>query len=99
MDGQIPLHAFLREHSDVSLEQLETIAKEYNIAPWLALKTAHEEMVRVDRERFVAPSLITFDVPSIDFKTQMLVIDSCYAMWGKQQMEGMSPLLRRLAGI
>lgn len=66
MDGQIPLHAFLREHSDVSLEQLETIAKEYNIAPWLALKTAHEEMVRVDRERFVAPSLITFDVPSID---------------------------------
>ena len=66
MDGQIPLHAFLREHSDVSLKQLETIAKEYNIAPWLALKTAHEEMVRVDRERFVAPSLITFDVPSID---------------------------------
>ena len=66
IDGQIPLHAFLREHSDVSLEQLETVAKEYNIALWLALKTAHEEMVRVDRERFVAPALITFDVPLID---------------------------------
>lgn len=35
MDGQVPLHAFLREHSDVSLVQIETLAKEYNIAPWL----------------------------------------------------------------
>ena len=66
IDGQVPLHTFLREHSDVSFEQLETVAKEYNIASRLALKTAHEEMVRVDRERFVAPSLINFDVPSID---------------------------------
>ena len=66
IDGQIPLHAFLREHSDVSLEQLEAVAKEYNIAPRLALKTAHEEMVRVDRERFVAPEQIAFDVPSVD---------------------------------
>ena len=66
LDRQIPLHAFLRERSDVTLEQLEAVAKEYNIAPWLALKTAHEEMVRIDRERFAAPKLVVFDVPAID---------------------------------
>ena len=81
IDGQIPLHAFLRERPDVSLEQLETVAKEYNIAPWLALKTAHEEMVRVDRERFVSPALITFDVPSIE-KSISDICEGCIMPFG-----------------
>lgn len=81
IDGQIPLHAFLRERSDVSLEQLETVAKEYNIAPWLALKTAHEEMVRVDRERFVSPALIIFDVPSIE-KSISDICEGCIMPFG-----------------
>ncbi len=66
IDGQIPLHAFLNDRSEVSLDQIESVAKEYNIAPWLALKTAHEEMVRIDRDRFIAKDLISFDVAAID---------------------------------
>ena len=66
IDGQIPLHAFLNDRSEVSLDQIESVAKEYNIAPWLALKTAHEEMVRIDRDRFIAKGLISFDVAAID---------------------------------
>ena len=66
IDGQIPLHTFLQEHSNVTLDQLEAVAKEYNIVPWLALKTAHEEMVRVDRDRFVAPGMVPFDIAAID---------------------------------
>lgn len=81
IDGQIPLHAFLRERPDVSLEQLETVAKEYNIAPWLALKTAHEEMVRVDRECFVSPALITFDVSSIE-KSISDICEGCIMPFG-----------------
>ena len=66
VDGQLPIRLALRGQSDISLEQIGTLAKEYNIAPYLALKAAHEEMVRVDRERFVAPALIRFDAPCID---------------------------------
>jgi hypothetical protein len=66
IDGQIPLHAFLRDHSDVTLDQLEIVAKEYNICLGLALKAAHEEMVRVDRDRFVAPGMVPFDIEAID---------------------------------
>ena len=66
MDGQIPLRTFLRERTDVSLEQLRNVAKDYNIALYLALEAAHGEMVRVDRERFVASAQIAFDVPLID---------------------------------
>ena len=66
IDGQIPLHAFLRDHSDVTLIQLEAVTKEYNIAPWLALKTAHEEMTRVDRDRFVSPEMVPFDIVAVD---------------------------------
>ncbi len=66
IDGQIPLHAFLNNRPEVSLDQIESVAKEYNIAPWLALKTAHEEMVRIDRDRFIAKGLISFDVAAID---------------------------------
>lgn len=66
IDGQIPLHAFLQEHSDVTLDQLEAVAKEYNIVPCLALKTAHEEMTRVGRDRFVAPGMVPFDIVAID---------------------------------
>lgn len=66
IDGQIPLHAFLNDRSEVSLDQIESVAKEYNIAPWLAFKTAHEEMVRIDRDRFIAKGLISFDVAAID---------------------------------
>jgi len=66
IDGQIPLHAFLQEHSDVTLDQLEAVAKEYNIVLWQALKTAHEEMARVDRDRFVAPGMVPFDIAAID---------------------------------
>lgn len=66
VSGQIPLRVFLREQSDVSLAQLEAMAEEYNIKHGVVLKTTHEEMVRVDRERFVAPTQIAFDVPLID---------------------------------
>ena len=66
IDGQIPLHTFLQEHSDVTLDQLEAVAKEYNIVLWQALKTAHEEMARVDRDRFVAPGMVPFDIAAID---------------------------------
>ena len=81
IDGQIPLRAFLRAHSEVSLEQLASVAKEYKIAPWLALKTANEEMMRIDGDRFVAPALISFDVPSID-NTISSVCEDCITPFG-----------------
>jgi len=66
IDAKIPLRVFLREHSEVALDQLEAVAKEFNIALGMALQTAHEEMVRVNRERFVAPGMIPFSIGPTD---------------------------------
>lgn len=66
VDAQIPLRVFLREHSEIALDQLEAVAKEFNIALGMALQTAHEEMVRVNRERFVAPDMIPFSIGPTD---------------------------------
>lgn len=81
MEGQFPLRFFLRNRTDLSLEQLRNVAKDYHIAFHIALKTTHEEMVRVERERFVAPTQIMFDVPLIDLAISD-ICDGCCMPFG-----------------
>ena len=66
IDSRIPLHEFCGVHSEITLEQVNAIAEDFNISGYLVMTTMHEEMVRVEQERFVAPSMISFDVALID---------------------------------
>ena len=66
LDAQTPLRAYLRERSEISLEEVFALAKEYGIAPYLAIETAHEEMTRTDENRFVSSRAIEFDVEATD---------------------------------
>lgn len=66
LDGQASVRAFCRGRSDVTLSEAKAIARESRIADYLALQTLYDEMVRVDAERFVAPSLVCFDVSATD---------------------------------
>lgn len=65
-DAQAPLRAYCRGRAEASLAEAEAIAAECNIAQYLAIQILHEEMVRVDLERFVAPELIRFDAAATD---------------------------------
>ena len=66
VDSRSLLRAFCRTHPEVSLEQIDVIAKESNLDKWFALATVHKEMVRVDRNRFVPPDHVAFDVEEVD---------------------------------
>lgn len=65
-DAQAPLRSICRGRSTVTLAEARAVAKECRIADYLALKTLHEEMVRVDAERFASPALVEFDIPATD---------------------------------
>lgn len=66
VDSRQPLRVWCRTHSDVSLEQIESIAADCKLAGWFAIATANEEMVRVARDRFVSPGLVAFDTDAVD---------------------------------
>lgn len=66
LDAQAPLRSFCRGRSVVTLSGVRAVAKECRIADYLALQTLHEEMVRVDAEHFVTPSLVAFDISATD---------------------------------
>lgn len=74
IDGRVPLREFCRKHPEVTLEQIFAVAADFNITGYLVMAMMHEEMVRVELERFMAPSLVTFDIVSID-----QALDSCFA--------------------
>lgn len=50
----------------VTLDELKALADELSASWQTAFATAFEKMVRVDKDRFVSPSLIQFDVEEID---------------------------------
>lgn len=74
IDGRVPLREFCRKHPEVTLEQIFAVASDFNITGYLVMAMMHEEMVRVELERFTAPSLVTFDIASID-----QALASCFA--------------------
>lgn len=66
IDSKIPVREFCRAHSEVTLEQVRCLNAEFNIAEPASVVALHEEMVRVDADRFVSPTLVSFDVAGID---------------------------------
>lgn len=66
IDGRYPLRDFYRSHSELSIDQIYSEAKEYNIVGDMALLAAHEELVRVDSDLFVSPGMVLFEVDATD---------------------------------
>lgn len=66
INRKIPIHAFFHEHTDTTLDQLEAVAEEYHITMGQALEAAHEDMVRVNKDKFAIPSMVPFDTVAID---------------------------------
>ena len=66
LDSRIPLRLFCREKTEVMLDQVKSLCDEYNISLASGISVLHEEMVRVDAEKFVSPQLIAFDAAEID---------------------------------
>ena len=60
------LRKFIAEHDELSAAELFAFAKNFDSAPNVALDAAHERMIRVDKNLFVADSLISFDVGGVD---------------------------------
>ena len=76
IDGRVPLREFCRAHSDVTLEQVGAVAKEYNIGLDAAIGAVNEEMVRVDGDRFVSPEMVSFDVAVIDSELERYCVSA-----------------------
>lgn len=66
IDARVPLRACFRSHMELSIDQVLSVAEEYNIVKEMAIATANEELVRTDQDRFVSPSIVQFDVGAID---------------------------------
>jgi len=66
IDGCFPLRDYCRSHTELTLDQFFEVAREFNIGTETALVTVYEEMVRVSKELFVSPSLVTFDAVATD---------------------------------
>ena len=60
------LRKFIAEHDELSAAELFAFAKKFDPAPSFALFAAYEQMIRVDKNLFVADSLINFDVDGVD---------------------------------
>ena len=66
LDSRIPLRLFCRERTETTLDQIKDLCDEYDISLASGISVLHDEMVRVDAERFVSPKLIAFDTDEID---------------------------------
>jgi hypothetical protein len=66
VDAYVPIRNLCRNNVEVSIRQAEEAAKANNLTVWRTIATLHEEMVRVDEERFVRPDFVDFDRDAID---------------------------------
>ncbi len=70
----LPSLAFCRDNDEVTMEELLHLEQEFGLGGGnRSISTAHEEMVRVSEERFVAPRFVPFDVAAIDAALESLV--------------------------
>ena len=57
---------FLGEQEELTLERLLEIAENFGVVRYVALYSAYEKMVRVDKDLFVKDALINFEIAEID---------------------------------
>lgn len=73
-DSKMAIRAFCRDNDEVTMEELLQLEQEFGLGGGnRSISTAHEEMVRVSEERFVAPRFVQFDVAAIDAALDSLV--------------------------
>ena len=73
-DSKMAIRAFCRDNDEVTMEELLQLEQEFGLGGGnRSISTAHEEMVRVSEERFVAPRFVQFDVAAIDAALESLV--------------------------
>ena len=73
-DSKMAIRAFCRDNDEVTLDELLQMERECDLGGGnRSIVTAHEELVRVSEERFVAPRLVSFDVVAVDAALESLV--------------------------
>ena len=65
-DSTQALRKFIAAQNELPFNKLLDVAQSLKITPHVALYVAHETMIRVEKDLFVADALITFDVDGID---------------------------------
>lgn len=73
-DSRMAVRAFCRENDEVTVEELLQLEKDFGFGGGnRSIETAHEEMVRVSEDRFVAPRLVPFDPAGTDAALESVV--------------------------
>ncbi len=73
-DSLMAVRAFCRETDEVTIEELLQLERDFGLGGGnRSIVTAHEEMVRVAEDRFVAPRLVPFDSAGVDAALEFAV--------------------------
>lgn len=73
-DSRMAVRAFCRENDEATMEELLQLEKDFGLGGGnRSIETAHEEMVRVSEDRFVAPRFVPFDPAGTDAALESIV--------------------------
>ena len=83
---------FLGEQEELTLERLLEIAENFGVVRYVALYSAYEKMVRVDKNFFIKDALINFDVAEIDKALRPFVKRKIIPLRGVTSFTGFPPV-------
>ena len=83
---------FISEQEKLTLEKLSEVAENFGVVRYVALYSAYEQMVRVDKDLFVKDALINFDVVEVDKALRPFVKRKIIPLRGVTSFTGFPPV-------
>lgn len=92
-DSTQALRKFIAAQNYLPFNKLLDVAQSLGIAPYVALYVAHETMIRVEKDLFVADAPITFDVAGIDDALSPFIQGKIIALRAVTSFTGFPPVV------